>query len=287
MALKGISQAGCARALTDKAAMTFSDILSDIPRGVEDENGEVRLDEQTLPLAVFMRPESAAADLSLRFDGRRIFLGVAGGAVQHRLQQEGHTEPHIQGGSAIGIASDMHMLTVAGSRAGKGRSVIVPTLLTYEGSVLAIDPKGELASLTARARTERLGQKVHVLDPFGVTTGLASMRRAAFNPMTLLRYGKTRGPGTLVEDAGLIADALVVREPGAGDPHWDDSARNLIEGVILHVATAPKYWRRKHLGTVRDLMMGRAQHRGRTGMDVLKAEMQENRALGGVIRDAA
>ena len=36
-------------------------------------------------------------------------------------------------------------MTVVGSRAGKGVSLMIPNLLLYEGSVLAIDPKGELA----------------------------------------------------------------------------------------------------------------------------------------------
>ncbi|MGF1620893.1 MAG: type IV secretory system conjugative DNA transfer family protein [Rhodomicrobiaceae bacterium] len=272
----------------DEAGNGALDLMNDIPRGVEDAGGAVRLDEQLLPMAVFTRPETAGADPALRFDGWRIFLGLAGGRTERRPRSDGTSEAHVLGGRAIGIASDMHMLTVAGSRAGKGRSVIVPTLLSYEGSVLAIDPKGELASLTARARAERLGQKVHVLDPFGVTSGYAATRRASFNPMRLLRYGSRRtgrGSATIVEDGGLIADALVMREPGARDPHWDDSARNLIEGVTLHVATWRKYWRRRHLGTVRDLIMGRAEHRGRTGMEVLQAEMQENAALGG--RDAA
>jgi hypothetical protein len=43
------------------------------------------------------------------------------------------------------------LATVAGSRAEKGVSLIVPNLLKYDGSSLAIDPKGELAKITARA----------------------------------------------------------------------------------------------------------------------------------------
>jgi type IV secretion system protein VirD4 len=269
--------------------MTDIDLLADIPRGVEDAQGEVRLDEQRLPLAVFARPERIARDPALRFNAGRIFLGVVGGHIETRPRGDG-AEPHVLGGTPIGIASDMHMLTVAGSRAGKGRSAIVPTLLTYEGSVLGIDPKGELANLTARTREEKLGQKVCVLDPFGITAGFAAMRRASFNPMRMLRYGDARrgtGSTTIVEDAGLIADALVVRDEAARDSHWDDSARNFIEGVILHVATWPKYWRARHLGTVRDLIMGRARHRDRHGMNVLAAEMRANATLSGVITDAA
>jgi type IV secretory pathway TraG/TraD family ATPase VirD4 len=53
----------------------------------------------------------------------------------------------------------MHMFTVAGSRAGKGPSTIVPMLLSYEGSVLVIAPRGELANLTARTARRNLGRK--------------------------------------------------------------------------------------------------------------------------------
>jgi type IV secretion system protein VirD4 len=267
--------------------MKYPELLADIPRGVEDADGEVRLDEQRLPLAVFARPERVARDHRLRFDGKRIFLGVVGGAIEMRDRGDA-TEPHVLGGTPLGIANDMHMLTVAGSRAGKGRSAIVPTLLTYEGSVWTMDPKGELATLTAQTRAQKLGQPVYVLDPFRTTMGFAATQRASFNPMRMLRYG---GPGsgsaTIVEDAGLIADALVVRDAGARDSHWDDSARNFIEGVILHVVTWPKYWRKRHLGMVRDLIMGRAKHKNRSGMEVLDAEMRANAALGGVITDAA
>src|SRR5262245_25017902 len=39
----------------------------------------------------------------------------------------------------IGWSDDRHLLTVAGTRAGKGSSLIIPNLLLYQGSVLAID----------------------------------------------------------------------------------------------------------------------------------------------------
>lgn len=53
-------------------------------------------------------------------------------------------------GHLIGLEDDRHIITVAGSRSGKGVSMIIPNLLFYRGSVLVIDPKGELASITAR-----------------------------------------------------------------------------------------------------------------------------------------
>jgi type IV secretion system protein VirD4 len=114
--------------------------------------------------------------------------------------------------------------------------------------VLALDPKGELANVTARRRAA-LGQRVCIVDPFGVTADRLSEFRAGFNPMTLL----TPDSPSLIVDAGLIADALVVTSDKA-DPHWDESARNLIEGLILHAATYPAYDGRRNLVTVRDLI---------------------------------
>jgi len=59
---------------------------------------------------------------------------------------------------------------------------------------------------------------------------------------------------TIIEDATLIADALVVVTGQEKDPHWNESARNFIEGLILHVATEPAYEGRRNLLTVRGLV---------------------------------
>src|SRR5690606_4805226 len=48
---------------------------------------------------------------------------------------------------------------------------------------------------------------------------------------------------------------LVVASPDAKDPHWDESAQNFIEGLILHVASSPHYQRRRTLNAVRRLIM--------------------------------
>ena len=98
--------------------------------------------------------------------------------------------------------------------------------------MIVIDPKGENASITCRYRAEELGQNVCILDPFEITADHCSPYRKRFNPLTMLGLESP----TLVEDAGLISDALVVVS-NARDPHWDDSARAVIEGLLLHVVT--------------------------------------------------
>lgn len=57
-----------------------------------------------------------------------------------------------------------HGLVFAGSGGFKTTSVAVPSLLTWTGSVVALDPSSELAPMLTAAR-ERLGHRVVTLDP--------------------------------------------------------------------------------------------------------------------------
>lgn len=262
------------------------DLLAGMPRGVAYRRGlEQTLEEQMMPRAAFMPQEAIAQSVQLRHDGSKVFLGLAAPHFETKRTRRGF-ERHARGGIPIGIGDDRHIVTVAGSRAGKGRSVIVPTLLTYLGAALLIDPKGELATLTARARHTKLKQRVIALDPFKTARGFAAGQRGRFNPMSILKPDSQ----TLIEDAGLIADAIVIPAESGKDPHWEESARNIIEGLILHVATCPLYEGRRHLGTVRDLLAFReAAISGKKGKAAtrLRAEMEANTAADGMVVDAA
>ena len=119
---------------------------------------------------------------------------------------------------------DAHLITFAPTGSGKGTSAIVPNLLSYMGSVVCIDPKGENAQITARRRRE-LGQDVFILDPWN----LASEESAQFNPLTLL---DPKSPD-FSDDTKLIAEALVVADK---DDHWTREAKALINAFITYIA---------------------------------------------------
>src|SRR4051812_4199702 len=74
----------------------------------------------------------------------------------------------LSGQAPLGYGGEGHLITVAPTGAGKGRSVIIPNLLSYDGPVVVTDPKGENFAVTARARRQ-MGHAVYKLDPFGVT----------------------------------------------------------------------------------------------------------------------
>jgi type IV secretion system protein VirD4 len=132
-------------------------------------------------------------------------------------------------GRLIGPDDDRHIVTVAGTRAGKSLTVLIPNLRRYPGSVLVLDPKGELARATAAHRS-RMGQRVYILDPFG-ETGVAT---SSHNPFDELGQGR---PQHVAADAAQLADALIISNNK--DPHWTDSAKNLTRGLALHLMASP------------------------------------------------
>ena len=49
---------------------------------------------------------------------------------------------------------ESHLVTIAPTGAGKGRSAIIPTCLNWKGGLIVIDPKGEAVATTARYRRQ-------------------------------------------------------------------------------------------------------------------------------------
>ena len=118
-----------------------------------------------------------------------------------------------------------HVLCFAPTRSGKGVGLVVPTLLTWPGSAIVHDIKGENWTLTAGWRA-RFG-RVLLFDP----TNAAS---AAYNPLLEVRRGEWE-----VRDVQNIADVLVDPE-GALERrnHWEKTSHSLLVGAILHVLYA-------------------------------------------------
>lgn len=200
---------------------------------------------------------------------------------------------------AIGTRDDRHAVTVAGSRAGKGTTAIIPNLALYPGSCIVIDPKGENARITATRRgagsaaCDGLGQAVCVLDPYNVS-GVSGDLRGSWNPLDLLH----EDDDLIVDHAASIAAALVVTTK-AEDAHWDETARQFIKALILYVALNHAGRDTRNLLTVHRLLMRGARDQlaadrgGPPGPNdpdpfrYLLKLMEEDDRLDGVIAGAA
>ncbi len=149
---------------------------------------------------------------------------------------------------------DMHALTVAPTRTGKGAVAIIPNLLRSKSSILVIDPKGENARRTA-AKRAAMGHNIKIVDPWGIAQeadkfgpGADAGFHAHFNPLDALRADDP----DLGSDAMQLADALVVSTDK--EPFWSDEAKALIAGFILYVVVAPEEEGNRTLGRVRDIL---------------------------------
>jgi len=154
----------------------------------------------------------------------------------------------------IHYPGNRHLLTIAPTRSGKGVSAVIPNLLTYTGSALVIDPKGENAMITGARRGSGdeaqgipgMGQKIHVVDPWGIT----GMQLSRFNPLDWLQAKDD----DITENAMMLADAIVLPREGSSDPFWDEEAKALLMGLILYVALDESEAENRDLGRVRDII---------------------------------
>ncbi len=118
-----------------------------------------------------------------------------------------------------------HVLCFAPTRSGKGVGLVVPSLLTWPGSAIVHDIKGENWALTSRFRAG-FGH-ILLFDP-------TNLKSNAYNPLLEIR----RGPYE-IRDVQNIADVLVDPE-GSLDRrnHWEKTSHSLLVGAILHVLYA-------------------------------------------------
>jgi len=247
-----------------------------LKRGVTGERPPTASEER------FPSAREISDDAQLAFDTQnregKLFLGLVGGVQKQR----GGTS-YADDGKLIGINDDRHAMIVAGSRAGKGRSLLLPILATWPGSVIVIDPKLDLATETATIRANRLKQNVLVLDPFEAGGAACDLYRASGNP---LNFVLGDSDDHLIDLATLIADGLIVPSERS-DPHWDDAARQFMEAVILHVLTCPNYQSRRNLATVHELLIDAVEDGEDEGLATLETEMVNNMAVEGAVASGA
>jgi type IV secretion system protein VirD4 len=116
-----------------------------------------------------------------------------------------------------------NVLSLGPPRSGKTQGVLVPTLLTWPGSVIVYDPKGELYAQTAGWRRKEANTIVMRLAPADLDNTIA------WNPFDRVRVGTDFAYRDV---ANIIAH---VADPGGKGPtdHWEPSAANFMVGIAL------------------------------------------------------
>ncbi|MCP5006258.1 MAG: type IV secretory system conjugative DNA transfer family protein [Planctomycetes bacterium] len=179
----------------------------------------------------------------------------------------------------IGCKDDLHLITVASNRSGKGRSAIIPNLIEWPHSALVIDPKGTNAAVTALRRGSGGArvkyckkQNVHIVDPFKTVTkcGPLADYSACFNPLDMIDINSS----TVTEDIGMVADAMILQEGGNYGVHFMEGAQSIIAGITAHLLTKNE---KATLIDVRKALTQEAE-----GLEELFSEMITNDKAGGL-----
>lgn len=151
-----------------------------------------------------------ASDRDIRQSGLLGSSGVILGKWQnHYLRHEGQE----------------HVLAFAPTRSGKGVGLVIPTLLSWTGSTIVHDIKGENWDVTAGWRSKF--SRCLRFDP-------ADPVSAKFNPLLEIRKGIHE-----LQDTQNIVDMLIDPQGSKEDRnHWDKTAADLLTASILHVLYA-------------------------------------------------
>jgi type IV secretion system protein VirD4 len=196
---------------------------------------------------------------------------------------------------AVGYDGERHALLFGANGSGKSLRVLANLLLnsTSQRSFIVVDPKGELAAITAPWRRE-CGD-VFIVNPFqtlAALPGYEDLKSCGFNPMA----GFDPDSPSFNADAGLMAEAKITME--GTQPFFPRSARNLdAVCTMMEVLEAKAQSRAPSLGRVRDMltspaglpaMLAKAAASGHRGMaNKAGPLMQEAKSIRDVIGEAA
>lgn len=183
---------------------------------------------------------------------------------------------------AVPVEDDAHFVTIAATGSGKSVTAIWPTIKNYDAPAVVLDPKGEHAAFSAKDREYSI-----ILDPY--RKSLSS--NPDLEPM-LMDYNPLHEIDITDDHARALIQAIgsaCVMEESGDNIHFAESAKTIIEGVIVHVLTnySPE---EQTLPKVADMFRGFDSEIGASDpktFDNVIVEMSANNAAGGLAMDAA
>jgi|GEM_PF-7099110 len=129
-----------------------------------------------------------------------------------------------------------HVMVIGPPSSGKTECFVIPNLIEWQGSFIALDFKGTLFERTAKLRQQR-GNSIYLFAP-----GYESSH--TYNPLDMIRDGVP-----CITDIQALASLLVpvLDERSA---HWNNSAQMLLTGMISYVLESGECKDKRTLGTV-------------------------------------
>jgi type IV secretion system protein VirD4 len=149
-------------------------------------------------------------------------LGGHDGVILGRIEPPSFTTDWIAWPRLL-VSPDLRpVLVTGGTRSGKGRGIVVPTLLNWRFSTLVFDPKGELWVTTSGYR--------HCLGPT-LFFNPRHKATARFNPLSEI----TTGPECIAQVQRLVAILVAPQGSNHSPDFWDRQGGEMLGALIVHV----------------------------------------------------
>ncbi|MBM7554826.1 VirD4-like conjugal transfer protein, CD1115 family [Thalassobacillus pellis] len=129
--------------------------------------------------------------------------------------------------------SPVNNLIIGTTRSGKGQTYVIPTIDAYsraekQPSLVINDPKGELFA-SSRETLEDRGYEVEVLNLMN------PMQSMSFNLLELVKQAYQDGDYSTAQTLCETITHMLYHNPQAKEPMWDDSAKSLVNAMILAI----------------------------------------------------
>ncbi|MGL4767997.1 MAG: type IV secretory system conjugative DNA transfer family protein [Formosimonas sp.] len=137
-------------------------------------------------------------------------------------------------GKLLHFSGQQFVILAAPTRSGKGVGIVIPNLLSYQGSMVVLDIKQENFDLTSGYRNKVLKQDVFLFNPFA-----EDGRTHRWNPLSYV----SDHPHHRVSDLSSIA-AMLYPDAGADQKFWVAQARNAFLAFALYLFDLRDYERK-------------------------------------------
>ena len=133
-------------------------------------------------------------------------------------------------GRPIYFARNESLFSIGGPGTGKTECQVLPNLLSYAGSAVVLDVKGELWEKTAAYRARHFGPvyRFAPTDPAG--------RSHRYNPFDFIGTD----PEKAATDCEVFSFQVVTPTPGHHDPYWENRGRDFLWAMAMIVALRSK-----------------------------------------------
>ena len=184
------------------------------------------------------------------------FLPATVGATDKGLYL-GHFAGDFEPSPRLRYKGQKHALTFGPTGCGKSTSLVVPNLATLPRSMIVIDPKGQLAAITARKRA-KMG-RVIVLNPFRELVDLGPhMESAGWKPLAQLDPSSP----DFDSDARVLTEACIDKSGNSKSEFFETSMENLWSAFCM--------WERRTKGKAASLRNVREEFSRPSFVDTLK-----------------